>query len=154
MHAWIPHKHPPPAPSGQAPPTPREQAPPQEQAPPRPGTPQPGTSPPGPGTPLAQSRLGDTVSERAVRILLECNLVCKCTDTFFSATRRIQLLHVLSDGNVVFISEQNDQKLLTKQKFLTKYDTQRSLVLYHGPTDDISTVAEVRINGINRLAAL
>ena len=38
------------------------------------------TSPPGPGTPSehpspAQSMLGDTVNERAVRILLECNLV-------------------------------------------------------------------------------
>ena len=35
------------------------------------------TSPPGPGTlpPPVQSMLGDTVNARAVRILLECNLV-------------------------------------------------------------------------------
>ena len=33
------------------------------------------TSPPQPPTPPAQSMLGDTVNARAVRILLECNLV-------------------------------------------------------------------------------
>ena len=47
----------------------------------------PGTSPnqapprtrhlPGPGIPPAQSMLGDTVNEWAVRILLECNLVIR-----------------------------------------------------------------------------
>ena len=45
--------------------------------PPGPGPPQ---APPGPGTPQtrhppAQCMLGDTVNKRAVRILLECNLV-------------------------------------------------------------------------------
>ena len=60
----------------------------------------------------------------------------------------MQFFHVLFDGNVVFVLQENNQK------FLTKYDTQRSLVLYHGPTNDISAVAELRINGINRLAAL
>ena len=51
--------------------------PPQEQA----DTPQSRTPPPhGAGTtPLAQSMLGDTVNARAVRILLECNLVPPCT---------------------------------------------------------------------------
>ena len=34
-----------------------------------------GYPPPGAGTPPAQSMLGDTVNARAVRILLECNLV-------------------------------------------------------------------------------
>ena len=96
-----------------------------------------------------------------VRILLVTNAILCVNALTHSFQQRAEYscynsgwFYVLSDGNVVFISEQNDQKLLTKQNFLTKYDTQRSLVLYHGPTDDISTVAEVRINGINRLAAL
>ena len=51
---------------------------PPDQIPPGPGTP-PGTRytphPPGPDTPPVQSMLSDTVNTRAVRILLECNLV-------------------------------------------------------------------------------
>ena len=44
--------------------------------PPGPGRPPTQVHPPGPGTPpMEQSRLGDTVNVRAVRILLECNLV-------------------------------------------------------------------------------
>ena len=72
---------------------------PRDQAPPGPGTPQT-RHPPGPGTPRTrhppdqappwtrhppltrhppvQSMLGDTVKARAVRILLECNLVYNC----------------------------------------------------------------------------
>ena len=65
--------------------TPPEQAPPlQDQVhPPRPGTPSaPGTPPeqtppPTRYTPPQQSMLGDMVNVRAVRILLECNLVLK-----------------------------------------------------------------------------
>ena len=58
----------------------RRHTPPQEQTPPGPGTPWGQTppqeqTPPGPGTPVEHSMLGDTVNERAVRILLECNLV-------------------------------------------------------------------------------
>ena len=70
--------------------TPQTMYTPREQTPPPPGadTPSPGSRHPlGPGTPpsrhtprdqvhpLAQSMLGDTVNARAVRILLECNLV-------------------------------------------------------------------------------
>ena len=55
-----------------------------DQAPAGPGT------PPGPGTPQtsplhpqpAQSMLGDTVTSRAVRILLKCNLVSVAFDSF------------------------------------------------------------------------
>ena len=50
--------------------TPREQTQPLEQTPPRADPPR-GQTPP----PLAQSIHGDTVNARAVRILLECNLV-------------------------------------------------------------------------------
>ena len=53
---------------------PREQTPPKEETP-RSRHPPPGADPPGAGTPPAQSMLGDTVNARAVRILLECNLV-------------------------------------------------------------------------------
>ena len=58
--------------------TPQEQAP-----PPRAGTPRSRQAPPRVGTPPDQtpperSMLGDTVNERAVRILLECNLVMDC----------------------------------------------------------------------------
>ena len=49
---------------------------PRDQAPPSPG---PGSPPPPrPGTPPVESMLGDAVNARAVRILLECNLVLKC----------------------------------------------------------------------------
>ena len=72
--------------------------PPREQVPPGPGTPGPGTPrpgtpqtmhppdqiSPGPGTTPAQSMLGDTVNEQAVRILLECNLVPSCVDNIHS----------------------------------------------------------------------
>ena len=53
---------------------------------PRPGRHYPGTKKalPGPGTPPEQSMLGDTVNERAVRILLEYNLV-------FSKKRRLPI---------------------------------------------------------------
>ena len=58
---------------------------PQDQAPPGLGTPWNQAHPPGPGTPPGpgrhppeQSILGDTVNERAVCILLECNLVFYC----------------------------------------------------------------------------
>ena len=64
--------------------TPRDQVHPQTRCTPIPGTP-PWTRytphlwdqvPPRPGTPLpAQNMLGDTVNVRAVRIILECNLV-------------------------------------------------------------------------------
>ena len=88
--------HPPPHPPDQVhppgtrytPPGPGTPPPPWDQVhPPGPGTPpSPGDQvhPPGPGTPPprtrytpppTQSMLGDTVNERAVRILLECNLV-------------------------------------------------------------------------------
>ena len=61
----------------QAPPLPQEQAhKPQSRTPPPHRA---GTTPLGAGTPLAQSMLGDTVNARAVRILLECNLVPPCT---------------------------------------------------------------------------
>ena len=50
--------------------------------PPRPGTP-PGPGPPRTRHPPAQSMLGDTVNARAVRILLECNLVCHSLANFF-----------------------------------------------------------------------
>ena len=58
--------------------TPQDQALQPDQAPP---TPQgPGTTPPDQAhTPLAQRMLGDTVNERVVCILLECNLI---TDSF------------------------------------------------------------------------
>ena len=49
-----------------------------------PGTPPDPGTPPGADTPLAQSMLGDTVNARAVRILLECNLVKNCLATSFS----------------------------------------------------------------------
>ena len=68
-------------------PPPRDQASPPNRPPLGPGTP-PGADPPGPGIPpppgadprdqappQEQSMLGDTVNERAVRILLECILV-------------------------------------------------------------------------------
>ena len=48
---------------------PQEQTSPWDQAPPM------SRHPPGPGTPPAQCMLGDTGNKRAVRILLECNLV-------------------------------------------------------------------------------
>ena len=59
---------------------PWEQIPPDQAPPSEPGTPPgPGTPSPGPGTPWTrhptQCMLGDTVNTRAVRILLECNLV-------------------------------------------------------------------------------
>ena len=61
--------------------TPPEQAhPPRSRHPPRAGTP-PGSRhphPPRPGTPQAQSMLGDMLNGRAVRVLLECNLVQNC----------------------------------------------------------------------------
>ena len=70
--------------------TPSEQTPPQDQVPPRADThpPRPGTPPRTRYTPPEQSMLGDTVNVRAVRILLECNLVSisflTCTyDIFF-----------------------------------------------------------------------
>ena len=59
---------------------PGQGTPPGTNTPPGPGIPQgqhppDQVHPPGPGTPPMQSMLGDTVNERAVRILLECNLV-------------------------------------------------------------------------------
>ena len=96
VHAGIPpprSRHPP----GIDPPgadTPQEQTPRGEQTPPWEQTPpssrhSPGTdthpreqTPPRsrhhPPPPHTQSMLGDTVNARAVRILLECNLVCEC----------------------------------------------------------------------------
>ena len=79
---------PPPRPGTPQNQAPLDQEPPQEQTP-------PGPAPLGPGTPLLEqtphppgvdthpppperSMLGDTVNERAVRILLECNLVLLC----------------------------------------------------------------------------
>ena len=67
VHAGIPppwDQAPPPSPGARHPPGTMH---PQDQAPP--GT----RHPPGPGTPPEQSILGDTVNERAVCILLECN---------------------------------------------------------------------------------
>ena len=63
--------------------TPLEQAPPSEADTPRADTPQ-SRHPPKQTPPQAQSMLGDTVNARAVRILLECNLVygCFCTSSF------------------------------------------------------------------------
>ena len=75
--------------------------PPKEQTPP----PQPGTSsqeqtPLGADTPLAQSMLGDTVNTRAVRILLECNLVSfdfmRTVWWFLSCVRRFMYLQLPS----------------------------------------------------------
>ena len=62
--------HPAPPPTRQAPPWTR-QVPPQDQVPPGPGTLQTRQAP----LPPKQSMLGDTVNERTVCILLECNLV-------------------------------------------------------------------------------
>ena len=65
-------------------PPPRADTPPGADHPPGsrhpPGADTPGSrhTPPGSDTPPAQSMLGDTVNTRAVRILLECNLVLFC----------------------------------------------------------------------------
>ena len=60
-------------------PPPDQVYPPRSRHPPGPGTPPLGqVHPLGPGTPPEQSMLGDTVNVRAVRILLECNLVSSC----------------------------------------------------------------------------
>ena len=61
--------------------TPPDQAPPPEQTP-------PDQAPPREQTPLAQSMLGDTVNARAVRILLECNLVDKIITVVTSIARK------------------------------------------------------------------
>ena len=62
---------------------PRNQAPPGSR-PPRADTPQ-DQAPPQQQTPPAQSMLGDTINSRAVRILLECNLVNNCGGSNISA---------------------------------------------------------------------
>ena len=60
--------------------TPQDQAAPLHRTKHLPGADPPGANPPlGPGTPPEQSMLGDMDNERAVRILLECNLVCNKT---------------------------------------------------------------------------
>ena len=67
-------------------PPPRTRHPPQQdQASPR-------TRPP---TPQEQSMLGDTVNERAVRILLECNLV---GNNITLDTRRLDALNLTSES--------------------------------------------------------
>ena len=60
-------------------------------------TPQDQVHPP----PLAQNMLGDTVNARAVRILLECNLVC-CASCCGKTRIRRGLVSVCSYGNMVF----------------------------------------------------
>ena len=84
---------------------------PQDQDPPRSRPPQDQASPllrsrhpPGPGTPPEQSILGDTVNERAVRILLECNLVPSVCDIQLSyfcnkVSQTEQVIHVILDIN-------------------------------------------------------
>ena len=80
--------------------------------PPGPGTP-PGTRHPPPSrtrhprsrSPLAQSMLGDTVNARAVRILLECNLVyyIKTQKDLWQTTHLFKKVHitVLTLGGVI-----------------------------------------------------
>ena len=74
--------------------TPQSRHPPRDEAPLPLG---PG-APPGPGSPPPQqSMLGDLVNERAVRILLECNLVLNCKPINLTYE---QMLVLLSDGGI------------------------------------------------------
>ena len=113
-------------------------------------TPQDQVHPPGPGTPPrsrhspktrytplgpgTQSMLGDTDNARAVRILLECNLVCDCNAIPIHSTEQNVILNKSTQRiQVPSICISNPKNLITFRNTINK------LALYEPESYDVAT---------------